>query len=262
VTGKARRACRGAAGAVAVLGAAQLAVQAGGADQAVFPLPSTVLAAAAGMAGDGAFWSAAAATLGACGEAVAAAVAVAVPAGLLLGALPAAEQAVRPVLEFLRPVPSVVLLPLVLLAVQDTGKTQVLVIAFAAAWPVLLNTVYGVQEVDPLARQTLRSFGFGPVSVALLVSLPAAAPFTATGIRVAASVAFVVAVAAELTGAGLGGIGSYLIQAEAGTASITPLLAAAAWSGVLGIALNAVLAAADRRAFRWHHQLTASGGRP
>ena len=260
MTGNVRRACRGTAGVAAVLGAAQLAMWAGRVDQSVFPLPSAVLACALGMAGDGTFRASSAATLGYWAEAMAVSVAVAVPAGLLLGSLPAAEHAMRPVIEFLRPVPSVVLLPLVLLAVQDTTETQVLVIVFASVWPILVNTVHGIGETDPLARETLRSFGFGPVAVALRVSLPGAAPFIATGIRMAASVAFVVAVAAELVGAGMSGIGNYLVQAQAGTAGITVLLAVAVWSGVLGVAVNAVLAAADRRAFRWHHMLTAPGG--
>jgi NitT/TauT family transport system permease protein len=255
-----RRACLGVVGIAAVFGAAQLAMWAGRVDQALFPLPSSVLASAAGMVSDGSFWAAVAATLGTWAEAMAISVAIAVPAGLLLGSLPWLEQAVRPVIEFLRPIPSVALLPLVLLIVQDNTKTEVVVITFAAMWPVLINTVYGLGEVDPLAKQTLRSFGFGPVAVAWRVSLPSAAPFIATGVRIAASVAFVVAIAAELIGTGLNGIGSYLLLVESGTAGIRPILATAAWSGVLGLAINGGLAAAERRVFRWHHMLIAASG--
>jgi NitT/TauT family transport system permease protein len=245
------------AGLALVFGAAELALWAGRVSQAVFPLPSAVLASAAGLLGNGTYWAAVGATLGAWAEAMAISVAIAVPAGLLLGSLPWLEYAVRPVIEFLRPVPSIVLLPLVLLIVQDSTKTEVAVIAFAAVWPILINTVYGLAEVDPLARQTLRSFGFGPAAVAWHVSLPSAAPFIATGVRIAASVAFVVAIAAELIGTGMNGIGNYLIQAEAGTADVTPVLAVAVWSGVLGLAINVVFAGVDRLAFRWHHMLSA-----
>jgi NitT/TauT family transport system permease protein len=131
-------------------------------------------------------------------------------------------------------------------------------IVFAAVWPVLINTVYGIGEVDPLARQTLRSFGFGPFAVAWRVSLPSAAPFIATGVRLAASVAFVVAVAVELIGSGMNGIGNYLVQAESGTADVVPVLALAVLAGLLGLLINAVLAGAERRAFRWHHMQTAA----
>lgn len=255
-----RRACLGAAGIILVFGAAQLAMWAARVDQAVFPLPLAVLATAADLTRDGSFWSAVAATLGAWAEAMAISVAIAVPAGLLLGSLPWLEQAVRPVIEFLRPVPSIALVPLVLLIVQDDTKTEVVVIVFAAVWPILVNTIYGLGEVDPLARQTLRSFGFGPVAVAFRVSLPSAAPFIATGVRIAASIAFVVAIAAELIGSGMNGIGSYLLLAESGTGGLSPILAVAIWSGALGLAINGSLAAAERQAFRWHHMLAASSG--
>jgi NitT/TauT family transport system permease protein len=255
-----RRACFGVSGLILLFGVAELAMWAGGVDQAVFPLPSTVLASAVRMLSNGPFWGAAVSTLGKWAAAVAISVAIAVPLGLLLGTLPWVEDVVRPLIEFLRPIPSVVLLPLVLLIVQDNTGTEVVLIVLTAVWPVLINTVYGLREVDPVAKQTLRSFGFGPVAVAWRVSLPSAAPFIATGVRIAASTAFVTAVAAELIGTGDNGIGSYVIQAESGTAGITPVLAVAVWSGVLGLAINAVFAGAERRAFRWHHMLIAPQG--
>jgi NitT/TauT family transport system permease protein len=257
-TGPLRRTCLGAAGIVAVFGAAQLAMWAGRVDQAVFPLPSTVLGGTWDLVSDGSFWASVAATLGVWVEAMAISVALAVPVGLLLGSLPWLEDAVRPVIEFLRPIPTVVLIPLVLLIVEDNTKTELVVIVLAAVWPILINTMYGVTEVDPVAKQTLRTFGFGPVAVAWRVSLPSAAPFIATGVRIAASTAFVVAVAAELIGAGMNGIGSYLTQvATSGSGGLTPILAVAIWSGLLGLVINAVFTGADRRAFRWHHILIA-----
>jgi len=254
-----RRACLGTVGVLVVFGAAQLAMWAARVDPVIFPLPSVVLGSAADLISSGMFWTSVLETLGVWAEAMAISVAIAVPAGLLLGSLPRAEHAVRPVIEFLRPIPSVVLVPLVLLIVQDDTKTEVAVIVFAAVWPILINTVYGLGEVDPVAKQTLRSFGFGPVAVAGRVSLPSAAPFIATGVRIAASVAFVVAVAAELIGSGMSGIGSYLTQvATSGTGGVTPVLAVAVWSGVLGLVINAVFVGAERRAFRWHHMLVRS----
>jgi NitT/TauT family transport system permease protein len=91
------------------------------------------------------------------------------------------------------------------------------------------------------------------------VALPSAAPFIATGIRIAASLAFIVAVAVELVSTGVTGLGSYASVTESGTVDLTPLLALAVWSGLFGLVINGVLAAADRRLFRWHHALTAQG---
>jgi NitT/TauT family transport system permease protein len=247
----------GAAGLLIVFGAAELGLWAGNVDQAVFPLPSTVVRAAVAMLGDPAFWSAVGTTLGRWAEAVAIAVGIGVLAGLALGSRPVAERALRPVTEFLRPLPPIVLYPLVLFIAQDAIESEVLVIVFASVWPVLINTVYGVGEVDPVATQTLRSFGFGPLDVAWRVSLPSAAPFIATGVRIAAAVGFVVAIATELLGTGLNGIGGYLTLQESGTIDISPTLAVAAWSGVLGLIINGLFTLTERRAFRWHHLLSA-----
>ena len=258
-----RRGYRGAAGLLALLGAAQLALWAARVSPQVFPLPSAVLSSAAGLARNGDFLASVGDTMIVWAEAMAITVAIAVPAGLLLGTLAWAERALLPLIEFLRPFPAVVLIPLVLLIVQDDAKTEVVVIVYAAVWPVLINTIYGVRSVNHLAKETLRSFGFGPLSIARRVSLPSAAPFAAIGVRIAASLAFVVAVAVELVGTGMNGIGAFTAAEESGTGDMAILIAVAIWSGLIGLAINAVFTGAERLAFRWHFALaTASRGRP
>jgi len=96
--------------------------------------------------------------------------------------------------------------------------------------------------------------------VARLVSLPSAAPFIATGVRVAASSGFVVAVAVELIGTGMGGIGAFAAQTESGTGDMSVMIAIAVWSGLIGLAVNAVFVGAERRLFGWHFALTAATG--
>ncbi|MGD0554717.1 MAG: ABC transporter permease subunit [Streptosporangiaceae bacterium] len=255
-TANLRRACLGAVGIVAVFGAAELAMVLGGTDTAVFPLPSSVLAEAADLARASGFWSSIGWTMLAWTEAMAATIIIGVLGGLLLGMLPGVESAVRPVLEFLRPIPAVVLLPMAVLIIQNNQRTEVAVIVFASVWPVLINTVYGLRGVDSEAKETLRSFGFGPFAVARYVSVPSAAPFIATGIRIAASLAFVVAVAVELVGTGMSGVGAYVGQ-QGGINSVTVFIAAALWTGVVGLVLNGIFTGAERRAFRWHFEQSA-----
>lgn len=254
-----RRGALGAAGLVVLFGVAQLAVWLSGANRLTFPLPSTVLGGVVSLAGTSAFWSSFGGTVSAWAEAMAITIVIGVPVGLLLGSFPAVQAVITPVIEFLRPIPSVVLVPTILLIVQDPMRTQVVAIVFAAIWPVLINTIYGIRNVDSVAVATLRSFGFGPLSIAGRVALPSAAPFIATGIRIAASLAFIVAVAVELVSTGVTGLGSYAGVTESGTVDLTPLLALAVWSGLFGLVINGAFAAADRRAFRWHHALTAQG---
>jgi NitT/TauT family transport system permease protein len=253
-----RRGSRGAAGLVALFGAAQLALWAGRVSPATFPLPSAVLDAAAHLATDGGFWASVGSTMTVWAMAMAITVAIAVPAGLLLGTLRLAERALWPLVEFLRPFPAVVLIPLVLLIVQDDTRTELVIIVYAAIWPVLINTIYGVQAVDRLAKETLRGFGFGPLSIACRVSAPSAAPFTATGVRIAASLAFVVAVAVELVGTGMSGIGAFTAAEEGGTGDMAILIGVALWSGLIGLVINAVFSEAERLAFGWHFALATT----
>jgi NitT/TauT family transport system permease protein len=257
----ARRALRGVAGLIFLILIVQLALWADHVSQSVFPLPTTVLVRAAGLVKNGAFLASVGQTSQAWAEAMAVTVVIAIPAGLLLGSLPWLDSALRPVIEFLRPIPSVILLPLVLLIVQDNIRTEVVVIAFASIWPVLINTIYGLHEVDPVAKQTLRSFGFGPVAVALRVSLPSTAPFIATGVRIAASVSFVIAIAAELVGTGMNGLGAFAANSQSGGGDIALMIAIAVWCGLIGLLINGVFVTAERRAFGWHHALIQQAAR-
>jgi NitT/TauT family transport system permease protein len=260
ITGSAglRRGYRGAAGLLVLFGAAQLALWAGRVSPDVFPLPSAVLSTTAQLATTSGFVASVGDTMSVWAEAMAIAVAIGVPAGLLLGTLSGVERALKPLIEFLRPFPVVVLIPLVLLIVHDDIRTELVIIVYAAVWPVLINTIYGVRSVEELAKETLRSFGFGPLAIACRVSLPSAAPFAATGVRIAAGFAFVVAVAAELIGTGMNGIGAFTAAEESGTGSMAPLIAVAVWSGLIGLAINALFVSAERVAFRWHRALAAT----
>ncbi|MGV9779541.1 ABC transporter permease [Streptosporangium sp. NPDC003464] len=244
-----RTARRGVTGVAALLAVLETLGRTGLVDPLLLPLASTVTARAAGLAADPDFLAAAGHTLLACGGGLLLAVAAAVPAGLLLGTVPAVEGALRPLIEFLRPIPSVALIPLALFLFADGAQAKVALIVFTASWPLLINTVYGLREVDPLAKDTLRSFGFGPLAVVLRVSLPSAAPFVVTGVRIAASVALIVAVSVELVAGGTG-IGTFLSDAAAGNRRDV-MLAAVVWTGVIGLALNALLVAAEHRLFGW-----------
>lgn len=241
----------GAAGLFCVLEAAG---RTGLISPVVFPLASTVVTRAIGLVGDANFLSDVVSTLGVWLFGLLLTVLVAVPAGFLLGTLPRVERALRPILEFLRPIPSVALISLCLLLFSDRFDMKITVIVYAATWPVLINTMYGLKDVDPLAKETLRSFGFGPLAVLWRVSLPSTAPFIATGVRLAAAIALIVAISAELLvgGATGSGIGVFLIEAGSSADALEYIIAAAIWAGIIGYLSNSVFVLAERRLFRWH----------
>src|SRR5215831_5835536 len=141
---------RGLCGVAVFLLAAEALGRAGVIDPAVLPLASTVLARAARLAFSPQFVVDVVATIGAW----AAGLAIAVPAGVVLGSLPGVRAATRTFVEFLRPIPSVALIVLVTLILGPGLQMNVLLIVYAAVWPVLLNTIYGLDDVDPVARDT------------------------------------------------------------------------------------------------------------
>jgi NitT/TauT family transport system permease protein len=253
------RRLRGLTGLVGVVAISQVLAVTDVVPRQFLPPASEVLVRAAQLAGDSAFLADVGATLRAWAVGLLIAVAVGVSAGLLLGSVPAIDAALRPVLEFLRPIPSVALIPLVSLILGAGLATEATLIVYAATWPVLFNTVYGLREVDPVPRETLRVFGFGRLAVLWRVSLPAAAPFIATGIRLAAAVGLILAVGTEIL-AGFGdGLGVFIAQAQQAVEGTTDVLAGTVWAGVLGLLVNAGLSQGERRVFHWHVSHSGEG---
>ncbi|PRX97189.1 ABC transporter permease [Allonocardiopsis opalescens] len=247
-----RRLVRGACGVAGFLVLAEVASRTGLVDPDHIPPVSTVLLRAVQLAADVEFLGHVGTTLTAWALGLAVAIAVAVPLGLLIGSLPWVDKATQPLVEFLRPIPSVALIPLAIMLLPDTLQMKTSVIVYASMWPILINTVYALRDVDPVAKETLRSFGFNPFAVLWRVSLPSAAPFIATGVRVAAATALVLTVSAEIIAGRGGGIGFYTMLVRSGGINTDLLLGAIVWAGVIGILINFLLVRMERRVFRWH----------
>ncbi|WP_285550162.1 ABC transporter permease [Actinoplanes regularis] len=258
--GRTGRWLRGLTGLAVVVVISQLLAVTGAVSREFLPTAADVLTRSVRLGGDPEFLLNVAVTVRAWATGVALAVAIGVPLGLLLGSVPALGVAVRPVLEFLRPIPSVALIPLVSLVLGAGLTTEITLVVYASVWPVLFNALYGLQGVDPVPRETLRVFGFSRPAVLWRVSLPAAAPFIATGVRLAAAIGLILAVGTEIL-AGFGdGLGVVIAQAQQAPDGTLDVLAGLVWAGGLGLLSNAVLAGGERRLFHWHVD-QAGGGR-
>ncbi|MEV4007277.1 ABC transporter permease [Actinomadura sp. NPDC049753] len=249
---KHRRILLGAAGVAGLVAVVEVVSRAGLVDETALPPASTVLREAGKLAVDGEFLTDVGATLTAWFGGLALAVLVAVPLGVLLGSVPVLGTASRALVELLRPIPSVALIPLAIILFADPTQMKMSLIFYACLWPILINTLYALRDVDPVAKESLRSFGFGTLAVLWRVSLPSASPFIATGIRIAASVALVVVISTELLAGGIDGVGIYLSDTQSGGGRTDLLLAGACWAGVLGLLANTALFGLERIAFRWH----------
>lgn len=245
---------RGLAGVVLFLLVAEAAGRLGIIRESVLPLTSTVLGRTVKLAVDGRFISDCGATLEAWAVGLAITVAVGVPLGVLLGSLPGVRVATRSVVEFLRPIPSVALIPLVSLLIGPGQRMAITLIVYGAVWPVLYNTIGGLDDVDPVAKETHRAFGFSPLETIRMVSLPSAAPSIATGIRLASSVAIILDIGAGYIAGRINGpgIGAFISDASSGAGNTTLILAATIWAGILGLALDRALVWAERVVLPWH----------
>lgn len=252
---RAGRWARGGAGVVVFLALAEAAGRLGIISRSALPLTSSVLWRTVLLAGNGRFLADLGATLEAWAAGMAITVAVGVPLGVLLGSLPGVRFATRAIVEFLRPIPSVALILLVSLLLGPGLRMAATLIVYGAVWPVLYNTIAGIDDVDPVAKETHRAFGFSRSQAIWMVSLPSAAPFIGTGIRLASSIALILDIATGyITGPINGpGIGAYIAQQSTGADNLTVILAATVWAGILGLVLDLLLTLVQRRLLRWHH---------
>ncbi|MFI7543993.1 ABC transporter permease [Actinoplanes sp. NPDC049599] len=247
------RALLGLSGLAGLLLLVEVLPRAGIVSADYLPPTSRILAALGDEAVTGAFWVAVGDTLTAWAAGLAIAVVAGVAAGILIGAVPVLRAVTASTVEFLRPIPSVAWIPLaVLLYGSDLGSTLLLVV-YAAFWQVLVQVLYGVADVDPVADETARSFRFSALARVRHVLWPTALPYVFTGIRLAASVALVLAVTAELV-IGAPGLGSVIAVAQTSNA-IPTMYALIVVTGLLGVTINLAARYAERHFLAWHQSV-------
>jgi ABC-type nitrate/sulfonate/bicarbonate transport system permease component len=214
------------------------------------PAMSTTVGKLWSLVQTGDFWIAVVRTMRGWALGLLVATAVAVPLGIVLGSSNFANRAFRVPVEFLRPIPSAALIPVLFLTLGTTLKSEVFLAAFGAFWPLLIQTIYGVRDVDPLALDTGRSLGVGRFSRLWRIKLPSSVPYIFTGLRISSQVALILAFTAELF-MGIPGLGQEINYASS-YGLTEELYAYALATGVLGVAIHLAMTALERRALRWH----------
>jgi NitT/TauT family transport system permease protein len=247
---------RGLVGSLTFFLALEVAVRTDLIQAGVLPLPSEVLVRTGEMIVDAEVLLEVVATLRAWALGLVIALAVGVAAGMLIGASRVLERLTRGPIELLRPLPAVALAPLLLSLLGRGILSRSLAVAFAAVWPILFNTMYGMRSVDDVARQTARSFGLGRWGVITRVTVPSVAPAAYTGLRVASAIALIVAVSVEflLPGGADRGLGGLVVEAQTAGDLLTTY-GIVVLAGLLGLVTNALLVALERRLFTWRRGL-------
>ena len=215
----------------------------------VFPPLDRILAATwDGLAG-GALLDDIAISLQRAGLAFAAAVGLAIPLGLFMGQIRAVEQALDPILQFFRQTSALALYPVFILLLGLGEASKVFVIFWATLFPILLATIGGVKEVDRKLIEMAGTFGASRATIFRRVVLPASFPSIFVGLRLSATTALLLLIAAEMIGANKG-LGFQVMNAQYNF-QIPQMFAAIFLLAALGLAANAVLVTLQRRLCRW-----------
>lgn len=220
------------------------------ADPRFFPPFSALVVELLNLVGTEEFWAYLASTVRTWAIGLVVATVAGIVAGLVIGLVPGARKYTHSTIEFLRPIPSVALIPGVILIFGSRYQSGVVLITYAAFWQVLLQMLYGLNDIDAVARDTACSFRFSTTGFIVHVAWPTLLPFLFTGIRLAASIALVLAVTAEMV-IGTFGIGRGIVIAQNSNA-IPTMYALVIVTGLMGIAINLAARALEKRVLRWH----------
>ncbi|MEN9220802.1 MAG: nitrate ABC transporter permease [Thermostichus sp. BF3_bins_97] len=161
---------------------------------------------------------------------------IAIPLGVLVGLSEVTSRAIDPYIQLLKPVSPLAWLPLGLGILKSSENTALFVIAITSIWPTLINTKFGVSNVDQAYLNVARSLGASRWRTIFKVILPAAAPNIVAGLRISIGIAWLVIVAAEILvgGTGLG----YFVWNEWNNLQITSIITAIVVIGMVGLLLD------------------------
>jgi ABC-type nitrate/sulfonate/bicarbonate transport system permease component len=214
------------------------------------PGPSSALSALGAALPTSWFRDALGATLVSWSVGLALTVLVAVPLGLAVGLSRLFRDATSVPFEFLKPIPPVALIPLSLLLWGPSETMKLMLIVFGAMWPLMVQVVYGVRAIDPVALDMARTYRLTRRQRILRVALPSILPLAATGLRISASVALIISVVTELVG-GAPGLGNRIAFFQ-NAGDLPTMYGLVIVTGTLGLAVTRAFGTAERRLLRWH----------
>lgn len=234
----------------------ELAPRLGLTDPTFLPPLSEVLAAGWTLALNGQLWEHTSISLARSLGGLLLAIVFAIPLGLAIGWYRRLGNTLNPLIELLRNTAPLALLPVFLLLLGIGEVSKVSIVVYSCAWPLLLNTISAVRQVDPLLVKSARTMGVTPRQLFLKVILPASVPTMFVGIRLAAASAMLVLIAAEMVGA-KAGLGYLIIYAQ------FSFLIADMYFGIIaitaiGVTLNFALQALERHFTAWKPASTHS----
>lgn len=180
---------------------------------------------------------------------------IAVTLGVVLGYFRLVHSLLETLIEFLRPMPSVAIVPVAILLLGIGDSMIVAVTVYASTWPILINTIDGVRHIERTLIDTARTFGLARRRILWQIVLPAASPYIVTGLRVSLSIALILVTTAEMI-AGSKGLGFFILDQERSLQS-SNMYAGIILVAVLGYLLNRLFVVLEGKAMKWRRGMVA-----
>lgn len=175
---------------------------------------------------------------------------LALPLGLMMGANDRTYQLFNPLIQVLRPIPPIAFIPLSILWFGLGNPPAIFLIVIGAFFPILMNTIAGVRNVDGIYIRAARSLGASQTTMFLRVILPAATPYILTGARIGVGTAFIVVIVAEMIAVN-NGLGYRILEAREFFWS-DKIIAGMFTIGLLGLAIDTGMNRLNNHLLKWH----------
>jgi NitT/TauT family transport system permease protein len=175
---------------------------------------------------------------------------LALPLGLVMGSSPIAFSLLNPLTQILRPIPPIAYIPLAILWFGLGNPPAIFLITIGAFFPVLVNTIAGVRNVDGIYLRAARNLGANQSTLFLRVILPAAVPYILSGVRIGIGTAFIVVIVSEMIAVN-NGLGFRILEAREYFWS-DKIIAGMITIGLLGLFLDMAVSRLNAHLLRWH----------
>lgn len=178
---------------------------------------------------------------------------LALPLGLVMGASQRAFALFNPLMQVLRPIPPIAYIPLSILWFGLGNPPAIFLIAIGAFFPVLINTIAGVRQVDGIYIRAARNLGANQFTLFSRVILPAAVPYILSGVRIGIGTAFIVVIVSEMIAVN-NGLGFRILEAREYFWS-DKIIAGMITIGLWGLIIDLVVSRLNNYLLRWHRGL-------
>jgi len=183
------------------------------------------------------------------------AILIGVTLGTLTGTIPWLSDLLEMTVEFLRPMPSVALVPIAILLFGTSDSYNISIITFGCTWPIFVNTYEGTKSIDTQWIDTARVYGASPLDLLRKVVVPAALPYTVSGLRISLGTSIIIVTVTEML-ASYKGLGFFIMETY-NAYQIPQMYAGIITIGIVGYGLNRLFLTGEDKFMAWHKGWTA-----